>query len=178
MERTNHLKPWTPLRPTLTYRHVETTAVIFKIKCLSVQRARAAKIEPRTAPPPVVPESGAVSCTVAYWSMSVTSPQCGAADAEIKVPYLENTELKVLLLKPGAGEYIAIYAMFTAKKINSSLLISTLPVHSPAFFSNLSRVFPVLAVANTGWMSHLSSCMLENHGPSQQSSKGEYKPWK
>ena len=37
----------------------------------------------------------------------------------------------------------------------SSLLISTLPVHSPAFFQNLSRVFPVLAVANTsscvGW---------------------------
>ena len=31
-----------------------------------------------------------------------------------------------------------------------SLLISTLPVHSPAFFQNLCRVFPVLAVANTG----------------------------
>ena len=31
----------------------------------------------------------------------------------------------------------------------SSLLISILPVHSPAFFPNLSQVFPVLAVANT-----------------------------
>ena len=27
-------------------------------------------------------------------------------------------------------------------------------------------------------LSHPSSCMLVNHGPSQQSSKEEYKPWK
>ena len=27
-------------------------------------------------------------------------------------------------------------------------------------------------------VSHPSSCMLVNHGPSQQSSKEEYKPWK
>ena len=32
----------------------------------------------------------------------------------------------------------------------SFLLISTLPVHSPAFFQNLSQFFPALAVANTG----------------------------
>ena len=32
----------------------------------------------------------------------------------------------------------------------SSLLISTRPVHSSAFSQNLSRVFPVLAVAKTG----------------------------
>ena len=32
----------------------------------------------------------------------------------------------------------------------SSLLISTHPVHSPAFFQVLSSVFPVLAVANIG----------------------------
>ena len=32
----------------------------------------------------------------------------------------------------------------------SSLLVFTLRVHSPAFFQNLSRVFPVLAVVNTG----------------------------
>ena len=31
----------------------------------------------------------------------------------------------------------------------SSLLISTIPVHSPAFFQNLFQVFPVLASANT-----------------------------
>ena len=32
----------------------------------------------------------------------------------------------------------------------SSLLISTLPAHSPVFSHNLSGFFPVLAVANTG----------------------------
>ena len=32
----------------------------------------------------------------------------------------------------------------------SSMLISSLPVHSPALFQNLSRAFPVLDVANTG----------------------------
>ena len=32
----------------------------------------------------------------------------------------------------------------------SSLMISNLPVDSPAFLKNLSRVFPVLVVANTG----------------------------
>ena len=32
----------------------------------------------------------------------------------------------------------------------SSMLISTFPVHSPAFFRNLSRAFPVFSVANIG----------------------------
>ena len=49
----------------------------------------------------------------------------------------------------------------------SSLLISTLPVHSPAFFPKTSpKFFPVLAVANTGScvglqnkIGHLAGCM-------------------
>ena len=45
-------------------------------------------------------------------------------------------------------QYIAMHANLLPGI--SSLLISTLPVHSPAFFQNLSRLFPVLAVANTG----------------------------
>ena len=56
--------------------------------------------------------------------------------------------LKVLPLKHGVGQYIAIHAMLTVR--DSSLQIFILPVHSPAFFPNLSRIFPVLAVANTG----------------------------
>ena len=28
------------------------------------------------------------------------------------------------------------------------------------------------------WLAYVNSCMLVNHGPSQQSSKEEYKPWK
>ena len=68
------------------------------------------------------------------------APQCGAADAEIKVPSGENTELKRSPIKAWVGQYIAIHASLTARDF-SSLLISTLPVHSPTFFSNLSRFF-------------------------------------
>ena len=44
-------------------------------------------------------------------------PQWGAADAEIKVPPGENIELrlKVLPLKPGVDQYIAMHATFTAR---------------------------------------------------------------
>ena len=68
------------------------------------------------------------------------SPQWGAADAEIKVPSGENTELKnVLPSKPGVGQYIAIHA--TKMPGISSFLFSTLPVHSPAFFCKTSPDF-------------------------------------
>ena len=40
--------------------------------------------------------------------------QRGAADAEIKVPSGENTELKHSPLKPGVGQYIAIHATLAA----------------------------------------------------------------
>ena len=42
--------------------------------------------------------------------------QWGAADAEIKVPSAENTELKVPPLKPGVSQYIAIHATLTARE--------------------------------------------------------------
>ena len=44
------------------------------------------------------------------------SLQWAAADSEIKVPSVENTELKVLPLKPGVGQYITIHAMPTARE--------------------------------------------------------------
>ena len=53
----------------------------------------------------------------------------------------------VLPLLPGEGQYIAIHATLTTR--DSSLLISTLPVHSPAFLPKPLPIFPVLAVANT-----------------------------
>ena len=59
---------------------------------------------------------------------------------------------KVPPLKPGARQNIAMYASPTASDFFLDL-ISTFLVHSPSFFPNLSQVFPVLAVANTG------SCM-------------------
>ena len=37
------------------------------------------------------------------------APQWGAADADIKVLSVENTELEGFLLKAGVGQYIAIY---------------------------------------------------------------------
>ena len=64
---------------------------------------------------------------------------------KIKSHLMRTQSLKVLPLKPGVGQYIAMHATLTAGI--SSLLISTLPVHSPAFFP--FRVFLVLAVANT-----------------------------
>ena len=45
----------------------------------------------------------------------VNTPQWGAADAEIKVPSGENTELKRSPLKPGVGQHIATHATLTAR---------------------------------------------------------------
>ena len=75
------------------------------------------------------------------------SPQWGAADAEIKVPSGENIKsLNVLPFKPGVGQSIAIHATLTARDF-SSLLISTLLVHSPAFFS---KTFPDFSCVGCG----------------------------
>ena len=74
-----------------------------------------------------------------------TAPQCGATDAEIKVP-LKSHLLRTQSLKPRVGPYIAMHAALIAKDY---FLISTLLVHSPAFFQNPSRVFSALAVAST-----------------------------
>ena len=78
----------------------------------------------------------------------IPTPQWGAANAEIKVPSDENTELEGSLLKAWSRS-IYCHAMLHLLPWISSLLISTLPVHSPAFFQNFSGVIPVLAVTNT-----------------------------
>ena len=67
---------------------------------------------------------------------------------KLKSHLMRTQSLKVLPFKSRVGQYIAMYA--TLLPGISSLLISTLPVHSPAFCQNLSRVLPVLVVANTG----------------------------
>ena len=46
---------------------------------------------------------------------SLFTSQWGAADTEIKVPSNENTDLKVLPLKPGVGQYIAMHTTLTAR---------------------------------------------------------------
>ena len=41
--------------------------------------------------------------------------QWGAADAKFKVPFGENKEFKLVSLKPGVGQYIAIHVTLTAR---------------------------------------------------------------
>ena len=74
--------------------------------------------------------------------------QWETADAEMKVQSGEN----VLPLEPGVGQYIAIQATLTAR----DFFLTNFYPYGPFtcfFFQNLSRVFPVSAVANT------SSCV-------------------
>ena len=52
-----------------------------------------------------------------FFFLIIVSSQWGAAHAEIKVPFGENTELKyVLPLKPTAGQYMAIHSTLTARE--------------------------------------------------------------
>ena len=54
--------------------------------------------------------------------------------------HLTRTQsLKVLPLNPGVGKYIAMHATLTSRDFFLANFI--FPVHSPAFFPNLSRVF-------------------------------------
>ena len=89
------------------------------------------------------------------WSMSLLSfskvsgfllwatPHWGAADAEIKVPSVENTELKRFLFKTGiyVGTAVHSHTCYACCQGIFSLLISTLPVHSPAFFPKPLPIF-------------------------------------
>ena len=70
----------------------------------------------------------------------------GSADAEIKDPSLENVELKG---SPFTALNRSEYSHAMLHQV-PGFLPFVLPVRSSAFFQNLSRVFPVLAVANTG----------------------------
>ena len=61
---------------------------------------------------------------------------------------MRTQSLNVLPLKPGVGEYIAVHATLTARDF---FLANFYPFGSfICIFQNLSRFFPVLAVANTG----------------------------
>ena len=67
----------------------------------------------------------------------------------MKDPSLRSRTSKVLPFKPGAGLCIAMHATPAAR----DFLVADLHPSGPftcIFFQNLSRVFPVLAVANTG----------------------------
>ena len=66
--------------------------------------------------------------------------QWGAADAEIKVPSVENTELEGSSFK-ALGRSVYNHTCYAYLPGISSLLISTFPVHSSAFFPRISPEF-------------------------------------
>ena len=67
---------------------------------------------------------------------------------KFKSHLLRTKSLKVLPLKPGVGEYIAIHATLTARDFFLAYFYPSGPF--TCIFSKTSRFFPVLAVANTG----------------------------
>ena len=88
---------------------------------------------------------------VAFITYCEHPPQWGAADAEIKVPSGENTELKHSPFKAWSRSVYS-HTRYVLLPGISSLLISTLLVHSPAFFPKPLPIFPVLAVAYTWFL--------------------------
>ena len=70
------------------------------------------------------------------------APQWGAADAEIKFPCGENTELKRSPFKAWSRSVYSHICYAYCQGFLSSLLISTLPVHSHTFFPKLLPIFP------------------------------------
>ena len=78
-----------------------------------------------------------------------STPQWGAADTEIEVPSVENTELKCSPFKAWSRSvyYHTCYAYCQGFLPRLFLPFWSIHLH---FFQNLSDFFPVLAVANTG----------------------------
>ena len=68
---------------------------------------------------------------------------------KLKFHLVRTQSLTVLPVKPGVSQYIAIHATLTPRDF---LLISTLPVHSAAFFPKPLPISPVLALANTWFL--------------------------
>ena len=76
-------------------------------------------------------------------------PQWGAADAEIKVPFDENTELKRSPFKVWSRSVHSHTCYAYWQEFLPRLFLPFRSIHLH-FFQNLSQFFPVLAVANTG----------------------------
>ena len=88
---------------------------------------------------------------IALLIIIIITPQCGELRTQKLKSHLVSTQsLNVLPLKPGVGQYIAIHATLTASGL---FLAYFLPFRSNHLqnFQSLSRVFPVVAVACTGF---------------------------
>ena len=77
------------------------------------------------------------------------TPQWGAADAEIKVPSGENTELKGPPFKAWSRSAHSHTCYTYCQGFLPCLFLPFQSIHL-YFFRNLSRIFPALVVANTG----------------------------
>ena len=102
---------------------------------------------------PVAGQSPTVDCFLLDYCLmlmiSYRLSQRGAGDTKIKVPSVENTEVKSSPFKfRSRSVYIALHASLTARDffLDNFFLFGSFTC---IFFQNLSRVFPVLAVANT-----------------------------
>ena len=82
-----------------------------------------------------------------HFPCSQKPPQWEATDAEIKVPSDENTELKGSPFKAGSRS-VYCHACYTYCQGVLPCFLSFQSIHLH-FFQNFSRVFHVLAVANT-----------------------------
>ena len=78
-------------------------------------------------------------------------PRCGELRTQkLRSHLLRRTQnSKVLPLKPGVDQYIAMHATPTARDFFLANFYPSRPFNC-IFFQNLLKVFPVLAVANTG----------------------------
>ena len=84
---------------------------------------------------------------------SVEDPRSGELRMQKLKSHLVRTQsLNVLPLKPGVGQCIAIHATFTARDFFLACLFLHFRSIHLHFFQNLSRFFPVLAVANTWFL--------------------------
>ena len=100
---------------------------------------------------------------IQYWTKSEFSPmfvctlwfqqapQWGAADAEIKVPSGEITEVKRSPFKAWSKSVYSHTCYAYSQGFLSCLFLHFWSIHLH-FFQNLSRFFPVLAVANTWFL--------------------------
>ena len=94
--------------------------------------------------------SHVVSACYLWWCHHLLStPQWGAADAEIKVPSGENTELKRSPFKAWSRSVYSHTCYAYCQELLPRLFLPFRSIHLH-FFQNLSQFFPVLAVANTG----------------------------
>ena len=83
--------------------------------------------------------------------LSVPPPQWGAADAEIKVPFGENTELERSPRKAWSRSVFSHTCYAYCQGFLACLFLHFRSIHLH-FSQNLPRFFPVLAVANTWFL--------------------------